>query len=48
MARHVKLVARRAAREAGRDIHSGEIEQDTLLVWLAEPTPTRRKAQAHP
>ncbi len=41
-ARHIKLMARRAAKEVGRDIQYGETEEGTLLVWLAEPTKQRR------
>jgi hypothetical protein len=41
--RHVKLVARRAGQDVGRDIQYGETREDTLLVWLAEPTRRRRR-----
>ena len=41
--RQVKLVARRAARDVGREIQYGETEENTLLVWLAEPTRRRRR-----
>jgi hypothetical protein len=41
--RRVKLVAGRAGKEAGRDIQYGETREDTLLVWLAEPTRRRRR-----
>ena len=41
--RQVKVVARRAAKEVGRDIQYGETEEKTLLVWLAEPTRRRRR-----
>jgi hypothetical protein len=41
--RQVKVVVRRAAKEAGREIQYGETREDTLLVWLAEPTGRRRR-----
>jgi hypothetical protein len=44
--RQLKVVARRAAREAGREIQYGETREDTLLVWLAEPARRRRRRRA--
>jgi hypothetical protein len=44
--RQVKVVARRSAKEVGRDIQYGETREDTLLVWLAEPTRRRRRRRA--
>ena len=44
--RNVKLVARRAGKEVGKDIQYGETREDTLLVWLAEPTRRRRRRRA--
>jgi hypothetical protein len=44
--RHVKVVARRSAKEAGREIEYGETREDTLLVWLAEPTRRRRRRRS--
>jgi hypothetical protein len=41
--RQVKLVARRAAKDVGREIQYGESDEGTLLVWLAEPTRRRRR-----
>src|SRR5918999_2824106 len=41
--RQVKVVVRRAAKEAGQEIQYGETRDDTLLVWLAEPTRRRRR-----
>ena len=40
--RHVKLVARRAAREASQEVEYGETEQGTLLVWLGQRQRRRR------
>ncbi len=37
----------RAAKEVGREIQSGETNEGTLLVWLAQPTqPGRRGRRA--
>jgi hypothetical protein len=41
--RQVKVIARRAAKDVGREIQYGETEENTLLVWLAEPTRRRRR-----
>jgi hypothetical protein len=42
--RRLKLLARRAGSEAGREIEYGETEQGSLLVWLAEPSRRRRRS----
>jgi hypothetical protein len=41
--RRVKLIARRAANEAGKEIQYGETEQGSLLLWIAEPKQLRRR-----
>jgi hypothetical protein len=41
--RKLKVVIRRAAGEAGRDIQYGETDQGTLLIWIAEPTQPKRR-----
>jgi len=41
--RQLKVMTRRAGKEAGRAIEYGESEQGSLLVWLAEPTQRRRR-----
>ena len=41
--RRLKLIARRAANEVGRDVQYGETEQGSLLVWIAEPKQPRRR-----
>ena len=43
--RKLKAMVRLAAREAGRDVEHGETEQDTPLVWLAQPSRRRRRRQ---
>jgi hypothetical protein len=41
--RRLKLLARKAGSEAGREIQYGETEQGSLLVWLAERSGKRRR-----
>jgi hypothetical protein len=42
----LKLIARIAAREMGKEVQYGETEQGSLLVWLAEPKQIRRCRRA--
>ena len=44
--RQVKARLQRAAKEVGREIRSGETQQGTLLVWLAEPTRRRPRRRS--
>lgn len=46
--RQVKVVARRAAKEVGLEIQYGETEEDTLLVWLAQPRRRRQGRTVEP
>jgi hypothetical protein len=40
--RRLKLLVSRAAKEVGRDVNYGESDEGTLVVWLADPRPSRR------
>jgi hypothetical protein len=44
--RKLKLIMRRSAREIGQEIDYGVTEQDTLLVWIAQPKVRRRRGRA--
>jgi hypothetical protein len=41
--RQLKVMTRRAGKEAGKEIQYGESEQGSLLVWLGESTQRRRR-----
>lgn len=43
--RKLKLMVRRAAREVGKEIDYGVTEQDSLLVWIAQPRARRRRTR---
>lgn len=44
--RKLKLMVRRAAGETGREIDYGVTEQDSLLVWIAQPKQRRGRRRA--
>ena len=44
--RKLKLIMRRSAREIGQEIDYGVTDQDTLLVWIAQPKQRRRRVRA--
>ena len=45
--RSLRVNLRRAAKEVGREVQSGETNEGTLLVWLAQSAqPTRRGRRA--
>jgi hypothetical protein len=46
--RKIRVNLARAAKEVGKEVRSGETQEGTLLVWLAEPSRRRRRQRGAP